>query len=91
MSNNINYYVTIDSQFRNRDKYAIPTDFGVSFQTQNPNINYPQGEPIDTSQFFPRVTIDKNFVSSKLTVLNGPLTNVVYNNTNKKYIYTGHL
>jgi hypothetical protein len=87
---NINYYITIDSQYRNRNQYALPTDFGVSFQTTDKNGIYPQGEPLDPTQFFPRATIDKNFDSSKLYVVNGPVCEVLYNNSAKQYIYVGY-
>ena len=30
------YYVTVDSQFKDQEKYPLDTNFGVSFQTKNP-------------------------------------------------------
>jgi hypothetical protein len=91
MSTNINYYLTLDSQFRNRNQYATSTDFGVSFVTQDSTTEYPQGEPLDSTQFFPRVTIDKNAEKSELRIVNGTSNNVIFDNVNKNYIYTGYI
>ena len=55
------YFVTVDSNYRDAAQYPNSTDFGVSFKTKDQNANYPLGLPVDPTQMFPRFTIDKNF------------------------------
>jgi hypothetical protein len=83
------YYVTVDSQFKDQEKYPLDTDFGVSFQTKNPNLNYPQGLPIDPSQPFPRVTIDKNFDSIGIQVKGGKITEYTVDSVTGDIIFSG--
>jgi len=83
------YYVVVDSEFRDRELYPLETDFGVTFETSSPSGTYPQGQPVDPSQFFPRVTIDKNFESQNIKILNGEITDIkVDPNTGLRY-YAG--
>jgi hypothetical protein len=89
MSSNLNYYVTIDSNYRDREQYPLETDFGVSFETKDPTLQYPQGEPVDTTQFFPRMTIDKNFDNSNIRVLNGKITSIAYDSNKGETLYAG--
>ena len=89
MSSNLNYYVTIDSNYRDREQYPLETDFGVTFETKDPTLQYPQGEPVDTTQFFPRMTIDKNFDNSNIRVLNGKITSIAYDSNKGETLYAG--
>lgn len=43
MSNIVNYFVSIDSQYRDTNKYPLETDFGVSFKINDPYATYPDG------------------------------------------------
>ena len=83
------YYVTVDSQFRDQEKYPLDTDFGVSFQTKNPNLNYPQGLPLDPSQPFPRIAIDKNFDSIGIQVKGGYITEYAVDSGTGDIIFSG--
>lgn len=112
MSNQPNYFVSIDSQYRNNNIYPLSTDFGVSFQITDPyatypdgtffypyvletgssfnppNLNpgvfnvtgsgipYPNGEPVDSTQIFPRTTIDKNWVDNPIQVKGGSIKQI---------------
>ena len=83
------YYVVVDSEFRDRELYPLETDFGVTFETRSSTGTYPQGQPVDPSQFYPRVTIDKNFDKQNLKIVNGEITDIKVDQvTNKKY-YAG--
>lgn len=73
-SNTNQYYVTVDSNYRDESKYPLSTDFGVSFETKDPTLNYPQGVPVDKTQMFPRFTIDRNFNSFDFTCKGGYIT-----------------
>ena len=83
------YYVTVDSQFRDQEKYPIDTDFGVSFQTKNPNLNYPQGLSLDPSQPYPRISIDKNFDSIGVQVKGGKITEYIVDSVTGDIIFSG--
>lgn len=83
------YYVTVDSQFKDQEKYPLDTDFGVSFQTKNSALNYPQGLPIDPSQPFPRITIDKNFDSIGIQVKGGNITEYMVDSITGDIIFSG--
>uniref|UniRef100_A0A6C0HEV7 Glycine-rich domain-containing protein n=1 Tax=viral metagenome TaxID=1070528 RepID=A0A6C0HEV7_9ZZZZ len=89
MSSNLNYYITLDSNYRDREKYPLETDFAVTFETKDPSLQYPQGQPVDSTQFFPRVTIDKNFDSSNIRVLNGKITSMQYDVNTGETLYAG--
>ena len=83
------YYVVVDSEFRDRELYPLDTDFGVTFETRSSTGTYPQGQPVDPSQFFPRVTIDKNFDQQNIKIINGEILDIKVDQvTNKKY-YAG--
>lgn len=90
MSSNINYFLTIDSNFRDREKFPLETDFAISFQTKDSKLQYPKGQPLIPSQFFPRITIDKNFDHSKLKVLNGQITSIAYHEQTEETLYAGY-
>ncbi len=66
MTSNINYYVTMDSQYRDVGQYPTATDFGVSFQTKDKELEYPQGIPYDTTQFFSKSDDRQEFRKSKV-------------------------
>jgi len=83
------YYVTVDSQFKDQEKYPLDTDFGVSFQTKNSSLNYPQGLPLDPSQPYPRVTIDKNFDSIGIQVKGGKITEYIVDSVTGDIIFSG--
>lgn len=109
-TNNITYYVSVDSQYRDDSKYPLETDFGVKFKPSDiyatypdqsffypeiaelytntgaynpvnlaPNPStitgsgevYPKGEPLVSNQVYPRVTIDKNYENSLVTMEGG--------------------
>ena len=83
------YYVTVDSQFRDQEKYPLDTDFGVSFQTKNPNLNYPQGLPVDKNEPFPRISIDKNFDNIGIQVKGGKITEYIVDSITGDIIFSG--
>lgn len=83
------YYVTVDSQFRDSEKYPLDTDFGVSFQTKNPNANYPQGLPVDPTSVFPRISIDKNFDSIGIQVKGGSITEYSIDEATGDILFSG--
>ena len=83
------YYVVVDSEFRDRELYPLETDFGVTFETRSSTGTYPQGQPIDPSQFFPRVAIDKNFDQQLFKIINGEITDIKVDVTSGKKYYAG--
>jgi hypothetical protein len=85
-----NYYVTIDSNYRDRESFPLESDFGVSFETKNSSLQYPQGQPLDSTQFFPRMTIDKNFKSLNVKVSNGVITDVIHDKNTNETLYAGY-
>jgi hypothetical protein len=91
MSNtNINYYINIDSEYRDRNQYPQPTDFAVSFKTRDKTLQYPKGLPVDPTQMFPRVTIDKNYNNSKLYIPNANINNYIFDSVGYSTIYCGY-
>ena len=89
LSSTAQYYVTIDSQFRDQQKYPLDSNFGVSFETRNPNLNYPQGLPIDQNQPYPRITIDKNFDNVGIQIKGGKITEYVTDTITGDIIFSG--
>lgn len=83
----LNYYITIDSQYRDDELYPLETDFGVSFETKNPNAKYARGKPYDSSQFFPRCSIDPDFSTFDFNVQGGVIKQVLFQDT--FYIISG--
>ena len=79
------YYVTIDSEFRDDQKYPFPTDFSVKFKdttTGTQVLGVPTGPNIQDS-FFTPLQIDPDFKTIDLRVKNGTITNVKRVSTNK--------
>jgi len=89
LSSTAQYYVTVDSQFRDQQKYPLDSNFGVSFSTKDPSLNYPQGLPIDQNQPYPRVSIDKNFDSIGIQVKGGKITEYVVDSVTGDIIFSG--
>ena len=116
MTSQVTYFTSIDSQYRDDDKYPLETDFGVSFKINDPYATYPngtffypyaqqesqninvynppglnpgvgiitgsgipyaKGTPVDSTQVFPRMTIDKNYVDSPIVVKGGKIFQMV--------------
>ena len=82
------YYVTIDSEFRDDQKYPFPTDFSVKFKddtTGTQVLGVPatgaSGNISDT--FFTPLQIDPDFKTLDLRIKNGTITNVKKVSTNK--------
>jgi hypothetical protein len=72
------YYVTIDSEFRDDQKYPFPTDFSVKFKdttTGTQVLGVPTGANIEES-FFTPLQIDPDFKTIDLRIRNGSITNV---------------
>ena len=75
------YYVTVDSEYRDYEKYPIPTDFSVKFKNTNTGLNLlglPYG-PTGTSPselFFTPLQIDPDYFSSNFRVKNGEILNL---------------
>jgi hypothetical protein len=72
------YYVTIDSEFRDDQKYPFPTDFSVKFKdttTGTQVIGVPTGPNIQDS-FFTPLQIDPDYYSSNFRVTNGQVYNL---------------
>ena len=68
-----NYYVQIDSGYRNLENNPVSTDFEVSFipVVQGPNTGVPgtsndfvQGQPLDPTQYYSKGRIDPDWVSN---------------------------
>jgi hypothetical protein len=68
MSGNTTYYVDINSQYRDVEKYPNPADFAVSFSTNNQTGYFPQGLPISPSGYFQQASIDPDFVDADLKI-----------------------
>jgi hypothetical protein len=71
------YYVTIDSEFRDDQKYPFPTDFSVKFKdntTGTQVLGVPTGSPISQAYFTP-LQIDPDYYSSNFRVNNGQIFN----------------
>lgn len=72
---NINYYVNIDSRFKNNEKYQNPCDFGVGLvapELTGPSVN---GLPVDSTSYFELGSIDPDFDNDDLQFINCKLTN----------------
>ncbi len=70
MSSNTTYYVDINSQYRDLEKYPNPADFAISFSTNNSTGYFPQGLPLSPSGYFQQASIDPDFNNNDLQFLN---------------------
>ncbi len=70
MSSNTTYYVDINSQYRDVEKYPNPADFAVSFSTNTQTGYFPQGLPISPSGYFEQASIDPDFIDADLRFIN---------------------
>jgi len=69
------YYVTIDSEYRDNQKYPIPTDFAVTFKDTTTGTNV-LGAPLSANSFFTPLQIDPDYYSSDFRVKNGTISNL---------------
>jgi hypothetical protein len=86
-----NYYVTVDSQFRNLEKYPYDTDFGVTFQEPTSTGPFVTGLPISggnntTNNYFTPLQIDPDYISSYWKLTNGIITNFKQLSTGETFI-----
>lgn len=85
------YYVTVDSQFRNLEKYPYDTDFGVTFQEPTSTGPFVTGLPISggnntTNNYFTPLQIDPDYISSYWKLTNGIITNFKQLSTGETFI-----
>ena len=74
--NNTNeYFVTIDSEFRDNEKYPIETDFAVKFQTGTSDNPFVKGVPVSNDFFIP-LQIDPNVIDNYFRVKGGTILNI---------------
>ncbi len=69
-SNTTTYYVDINSQYRDVEKYPNPTDFAISFSTNTQTGYFPQGLPLNSNSYFEQVRIDPDFLDADITFIN---------------------
>lgn len=69
------YYVTIDSEYRDNQKYPFPTDFAVTFKDTTTGTNV-LGTPLSANGFFTPLQIDPDYYSSDFRVKNGTILNL---------------
>lgn len=69
------YYVTIDSAYRDNQKYPFPTDFAVTFKDTATGTNV-LGDPLSANGFFTPLQIDPDYYSSDFRVKNGTILNL---------------
>ena len=83
------YYVDINSEYRNLEKYQNPADFAVTFQSFTGTGMYPEGVPLDPispSSFFTPISIDPDFDNADLEVFGATVYDIIRTNKNITYI-----
>jgi len=75
ITNTNEYFVTIDSEFRDNEKYPIETDFAVKFQTGTSDNPFVKGVPVSNDFFIP-LQIDPNVVDNYFRVKGGTILNI---------------
>ena len=73
---NTTYYVDINSQYRDLERYQNPADFAVTFKTFTGTGEYSQGLPLNAESFFQLSSIDPDFRDADLEVYGGAISQV---------------
>ena len=83
------YYVDINSEYRNLEKFQNPADFAVTFKTFTGTGYYPEGLPLDPvspSSYFTPVSIDPDFSNAGLEVFGAVTFDIIRPNANITYL-----
>ena len=86
MSTN-NYFLNVNTYFRDVDKYPNPCDFGISFNKFTGTGTFVQGAPLNPSSFFQQCSIDPDFGDDDLRLINATINNI--NRTDTEVVVSG--
>ena len=76
MSSTQNYFIDINSQFRDTDKYPNPCDFALTFKTNPATGTFSYGVPTSNENFYTNCSIDPDFDSVNVQILNSIIDNL---------------
>jgi hypothetical protein len=71
-----NYFLNIDTYYRDVGKYPNPCDFGISFNRFDGTGTFVQGDPINSTSFFEQVSIDPDYKDNNLQFVNATLNQI---------------
>jgi hypothetical protein len=76
-----NYFLNVNTYFRDIDKYPNPCDFGINFSRFNGTGTFVQGSPLNPESFFEQASIDPDFKDDDLKIINSSIDNIYRNDT----------
>ena len=71
-----NYFLNIDTYYRDVGKYPNPCDFGISFNRFDGTGTFVQGDPLNSSSFFEQASIDPDYKDNNLQFVNAEIQQI---------------
>ena len=70
MASSNTYFIDVNSNYRDVNRYPNPCDFGVTFQTNLSTGNFSNGLPADNNSFYNKGSIDPDFLNKDIIIEN---------------------
>ena len=69
-----NYFLNVNTYFRDTDKYPNPCDFGINFSRFDATGTFVQGLPENVNSLFQQISIDPDYLDNDLQFVNATIT-----------------
>lgn len=86
MSSNT-YFIDVNSNYRDMNRYPNPCDFGITFQTNQSTGNFSNGLPVDNNSFYNKGSIDPDFLNKNIRLENCIIDNFKQDTSNNSIYY----
>jgi hypothetical protein len=82
-----NYFLNVNTYFRDTDKYPNPCDFGINFSRFDGTGTFVQGSPLNPQNFFQEASIDPDYIDNNLQFENATISQI--NKTSTTLLVSG--
>jgi len=83
---NNTYYIDVNSNYRDINKYPNPCDFGITFQNNQSTGNFSDGLPFDNNYFYNKGSLDPDFLNTNINLENCIIDNYKESSSSISYI-----
>jgi len=87
MASSNTYFIDVNSNYRDINRYPNPCDFGVTFQTNLSTGNFSNGLPADNNSFYNKGSIDPDFLNKNIRIQNCIIDNFKQDSADNSIYY----
>jgi hypothetical protein len=87
MASSNTYFIDVNSNYRDVNRYPNPCDFGITFQTNQSTGNFSNGLPVDNNSFYNKGSIDPDFLNKNIRLENCIIDNFKQDTSNNSIYY----